>query len=304
MAPNPTCTICNKKVAARGKQGLSCGGCESAQHFNCLKLPAERKELYLSGKENYLCVKCKTKHRRSLSFVANTSEQPKDLNATTSEHSKDLNASKASDTQTQDSTNIASLLLVIEKLQRSVEQLENRLGSALDEIRSLKQNQSSNTVVEKPLDRASDKKDFTINGLVFSEGEDLRAIVNQVVQSADKSFELDPSTTVKRLPAKKTTPCPTVLISVRGKNFEILKKIRRRAVVGKDIGLNFCDKIYINESHSPATYRLFKEARILKSKGYKFVWVQEDKVLLRKEGHRIEHLKSQAHLESILNTSQ
>lgn len=123
---------------------------------------------------------------------------------------------------------------------------------------------------------------FTANGIPQSYNEDLTAIVETVVTAVAKDFKVDESTSIKRLESrapnhhsifvrvKKGSPQHKILVSARGK-----------CVAGRVVKQN-CNKVHVNESHSSLSYRLFKKAKALKVKGYKYVWIREDKVFARK----------------------
>lgn len=304
------CLVCKDRVAARGKPGLVCGGCQKSQHFECIKdLTEEAKDAYVSGKNNYLCSQCKSKHRASLSAVV-TPQQP--TNAGNSKKDKpvpviDLDQSRV---DKGDSEQVSTLLAVIKTLTSTVDTLNSQLAStqsqlaqALSEIERLK----SNNIADKKRVVASEKT-FTVNGVVAKEGEDLKQIVTDVIQHTDPDFVLEPTTVVERVKPKQPTAAPTILVKVKNDpssaNLKSFHKIKRRLVKGKDVGLDESDKIFVNESFPKATYDLYKKARSLINHGYKFVWVQEGRVLVREnEGGKVVRITSESQINS-LSTSQ
>lgn len=290
---SPNCAECNLKVTSRGKQGLTCASCDKAHHFDCLKISETRKSAILSGKDNYLCPQCKSRHRLSLSQVASTPVAPRQVE-------------KASAAATPEAEpQLTTLLAVIATLQKTVESLEERLTTALAQIDLLKVGSTPPAATKRPPTATNQggSKDYTLNGVEQEEGEDLSAKVTKVLQSVDNPFVLDSRAALRRLPSKSDSRPATILITVptESSNSKTLLKAKRRALVGKDVGLNSSEKIYINESLSQSTYKLFRKARELKTKGYKFVWVNNDRVLLRRtEGQKVEHLKNERQLFEII----
>lgn len=303
------CTTCKKKVTPRSAPGLSCAGCQKADHFSCLQITAEKKDRYLSGADNYLCPQCKSKHRVSLSFVA-TPPQQKSTSATSTGQGK--NSERAVPPKIDSQLNeplLSTLIALVSTLQKTVDSLEKRLLETLEQIAFLKADRSdlkSQRKSGKVQPDPNGKKSYTINGVTLTENENVKEIASSVLKYFDNTFEADDSIEVKRLPSKTASSTPTILVTLpltATPSITILKKANRRCVVGKDIGLATSEKIFINEAHSQGTYNLYKKARALKAKGFRFVWIQADRVLVKKEdGAKIVQLKNLSHLEELLSS--
>lgn len=294
------CTACSKKITPKANPGISCGGCGKAQHFTCLNLTAGKKESYLKGIDNYLCTQCKAKHRRSLSFTATT---PLNVPDPTTQPSRTSQSPIAQSNQSQPPSGtsdlIPTLIDLVNTLQRTVSSLELKLTEALKEIAVLRTSKDNpdNTHKRGKVTQSTSRgrRSYTINGVVCVEGENTDEIAEKTLKYFDSDFTIDKTVTTRRLPAKTASLTPTILITVptdHVKAVETLKKANRRSVLGKDINLPASDKIHINEAHEQRTYKLFREARKLKTKGYRFIWIQENRVLIKKaEGEKIIHLK-------------
>lgn len=84
-----------------------------------------------------------------------------------------------------------------------------------------------------------------------------------------------------------------------------MKTFKRRRLAGTDFNFSKSTNIYINESHPAPVYNLFKKARTLKTKGFKFVWIKDDRVLVRKaEGEKVLQIKDLAHIDTIIAENQ
>lgn len=113
--PTICCTVCKQSVSAKSKQGLTCGGCNKAQHFDCLKLTEEKKQAYLAG-EAYLCRPCHSKQRLSLSITASTpppSKSTRSAVAKKSNHNNINTNNKPSATTSTDKKRTIILLLLL-----------------------------------------------------------------------------------------------------------------------------------------------------------------------------------------------
>lgn len=224
---SPPCATYQQKVTARGKQGLVCSGCDQARHFECINITEERKQAILSGAECYLCSKCKSKQRLSLSFVASLPAAPKpDKKATVS---ASANSNATSKTSTSSKVAVAPVTtlsdpnegkLLVSKLLEEVNSLKNLVKALEDKLSvalSRPANPTSSVNKVKPNSAVTNVKHFSLNGVAAEDLEDNKALrdkVSHIVKSLDDKFELETSTTIKRLPAKPGGKSNTILISV------------------------------------------------------------------------------------------
>lgn len=298
----PNCRTCQQKVTARGKQGLTCGGCNRSDHFECIKVTEKRKSAILSGVESYLCTQCKTKQRLSLSIVASpqTSGSTSTAKKNHANHQEQYSTSEPIAEKAKEDQ-MTTLLSIISSLQESVKGLEQKLELALQQFETLKR--SKDTATAKTGDQEK-YINFTINGVSTECSSDPASTVVQIGKVVESTFELCTTSKVKKiLPNLKNKDHPTIFVSVRrgSKNHEVLKTLRRRKLSGKDLGFKDSKRIYINESYPAQTYTLLREANKLKAKGYQFVWVQDNRVLSRRaEGERIEQIRDSKHVQDLL----
>lgn len=264
------CTTCSKKVTPKAHPGISCAGCQKTQHFACLNLTPEKKENYINGKDNYLCVQCKAKHRRSLSFTVET-PSPRRASST--------NQPGPSTTQPDQ---LLALTSIIDTLKDTVASLESKLTEALNEIAALK---SEREKPHKKRDQTNPikTKSYTISGVPESAYSEPRTVVEKVLKTIDNSVELCSSAVVRKLTPKDKTLHPILLIDLKSDstNCSILDQLKRRKLSGKDVDIEVCEKVFVNDSLPSRVYQLYKKAKQLKQKGYRFVWVKDNRVLVR-----------------------
>lgn len=331
----PPCETCNQRVLARKKPGVTCVGCLKAQHFDCLSIPLEDQSDYTANIKVYHCKTCKTKHRMSMTFVASPTTTTKTTSATTSANTS-RTAAKANTTvggiptptptpTVPEPTPLAEsylqqtnhLLAIITSLQETVKNLETKLESALDEIRYFKEsgqtncsnNKKHSTKRRTPLHRGSSDpktRTFSINGLVRKDTENIREVVSQLITKLDVNFELADDTRITELPNAKLNSPSTILVSADkdSVNVKTFVSIKGKKLDPNLLGLKDCKALHFNENHPSAAYKLYKEAKLLKSNGYKFVWIQAGRVLARQEpGGKITQVKDHEHLSQLIHPS-
>lgn len=316
--PAPICEKCKTKVTARGKQGLTCVGCATSIHFECMSITETRKKAYLTNKECYTCGTCKSKHRLSLSIVADTSvvgesvggQSATKLPSTTSAaNNKTVNTCTCKHDSTNDNQ-IANLTAVVSSLQSVVQSLQQALTGALKEIASLKQdnktrvNRPTNTSKNDPTSTTASKRDFTVNGIPKDLATDPTAVVTNILKTLDNNFTLHPNTKITPLPTKsQEEQTSTIIISteVTSENCKLLDRNVRKKFEPVDFNLVSDKPIYINESHPKRLYQLYKSATKLFDKGFKYVWIQRGRVLARKtDGEKITQIRDLNHIEELL----
>lgn len=139
-----------------------------------------------------------------------------------------------------------------------------------------------------------------ISGVPILKGENLMNIVNNIAAKTGFSLlphDIDYIHRVRRFAPKsdhidansntQTSSIPNIIVrfTQRTKKNEMLAAIRaRRGLTTVDAGLNGPSKpIFVNDHLTPQNKLLYKQARLIsKEKGYKYIWLSECKILLRK----------------------
>lgn len=173
---------------------------------------------------------------------------------------------------------------LIKDLQDTVEKLSKQLQEALLQIAELK-TQRSNPSKESATPQFVR---YTLNGIQEQEDENVQTIVTKVVAATSGEFELDETTSVKRIPSKSDNH-HVIFLSVKNGSAQhkILEKAKKTRVSGRDGGIS-CGPIFLNEAHSSISYQLFKKAKILRTKGFRFEWLKNSRVVARKaEGEKV-----------------
>lgn len=282
------CHCCKSNITAARKPGVTCAGCQKSFHYNCADITEALKQQYSTGEKIFLCSSCAKKHRNSLS-ISRLSESPRQATPAP---------------VVPQSSSSEDLVAIIKSLQKAVTDLTEQLKKTDAEVAELKAAKNQPPSVSARTTPTSEPKPvlFTINGIPEEESEETRSIVEKVISAKIANFKLEAATTVKRLPSK-SNKSHTILIGVKkgSQQHKDIAQARRGPVsTGGDVGLQ-CDRIFINESHSTETYNLFRKAKLLKTKGFKFIWITEGRVLIKKEeGGRTTHIKSKEQLDKLL----
>lgn len=175
--------------------------------------------------------------------------------------------------------------------------LENQLKDSTNNIQSL-QHQSAMR------DQRERLNNLEITGVPVSKSENLYTILEAI--STKIGVPLPPETVdqihrVRKFPTSTSTPHssgfpPNIIIHFlqrRSKNEFLAAYKKRRILTTADLGLNGpSTPIYINDHLTPRNKLLLKQAREAgKEMGYKFIWIKDCKIFLRKsETSKIIHI--------------
>lgn len=137
----------------------------------------------------------------------------------------------------------------------------------------------------KELQRKQRLSTVEINNVPVQENEDLRKVVDQIHTSLQVSIKPD----FKQLYRNKNSKNKPIIVEYQKESdkklvFEAYKKYNNKNKNSK-LSLGIKDKriIYISESLSPTMKKLHFEARdLVKNYGYKFCWVSNGKIFVRK----------------------
>ncbi|XP_046671348.1 uncharacterized protein LOC124361342 [Homalodisca vitripennis] len=126
-----------------------------------------------------------------------------------------------------------------------------------------------------------------IQGIPVTPAEDVLGIVKEVGKALDVQISDAMVDACHRLGRQTGDNPPGIIVKfVRRFDKEALLKKRRvkRTLSTRHIGRSDDRPIYVNESLSPARRRLYAMARrVQKEKDFKFLWVRNGKIFLRKE---------------------
>lgn len=306
------CFECKSNITAQRKQGVECISCKKSLHYDCInQLTAEDKNSYSTGEKIFICTSCKPAHevtRRSISVISD----PAPVEHTTNQENNQLER-------------ITQLETLVYQLQNSLKDLTDQLRLARGEVTALKE--TSNSSLQELRDqsrlsgqqvaklkeilaakqgiavvgaaRTHQKVFFTVNGIPETSDEDVKSIVEKVLSAKTQNNVFDQTTIVRRLQSKSIAH-HSILVEVEQSSPSYQSIVSALgSLQGTDIGLD-CGQIFVNRSWPSSTYQLYRKAKILKTKGFEFVWLKDNKVLARKSsGGKVICIKSDSDIQGL-----
>lgn len=189
-----------------------------------------------------------------------------------------------------------------------------RIEEFIKEIDKLKsENTFLKTKVEtlearvEDLEMYSRRNCLEIQGVPEENGESVVEVVKKVGSALDFVIEdtmIDACHRIGRRTAGRDQPRGIIVKFVRRTDKELIMKRRRdrkRDFSTRHLDLPMDNPIYLNDSLSPARRRLLAQARqIRREKGFKYIWLRNGNILLRKEeGSPVIEIKTQADLREL-----
>lgn len=289
----PKCNKCHKNLTAVKYPGVVCSDCKIAFHRTCTTITDANWTLY-SRPQNpkvFLCVDClKTQRRLSLyaaTAAPTTSPLPKTKTTPAAPSKKPAEATRDDD---------------LKALRDQLTQVLQELKEAKARIAQLEARKVDPKAAEAPT-LAEGTSFFTINGIPKTDGEEVNSITETILSLKSPNFKLDGTATVTRLVSNSETH-HSILIGVRRGSplYQTFKKARGSRFKGEEAGFPAVRHIYVNESHTSLSYRLFKKAKALKELGFQFVWIRSSRVFARKTAEsKVIPINNDDVLEKLLN---
>lgn len=287
------CNVCDKPV--RGNQvSVQCSDCKNVFHAQCYKMSKAEVECLTADELPWRCTHCAATRRKSLRFDVDAQEGKFTL--------EDImqKITEIADYQKEQEANFnKSYELLSDKLQENTKSVtENNkaikeclqlIDGLVTENRSLKRKVSELEQKIEDIEQYSRLNTVEIHGVPESKNEDVLQIVKEVGKGL--AFEITESMidACHRLGRRSgpDSPPPGIIVKFvrRLDKEELLKKRRVKSNFStRHMNLPLDHPVYINEALSPARRRLFAEARkARKDKGYRFLWVRNGKIFLRRE---------------------
>ncbi|XP_046685216.1 uncharacterized protein LOC124370954 [Homalodisca vitripennis] len=207
--------------------------------------------------------------------------------------------------------------MLYSKVEENTVTLRDGMGKIEDYLREIEQLKSENVALKKhvvvletrieDLENYSRRNCVEIQGIPEEKEEQVSELVKKVGKALDVNITdsmIDACHRIGKKTSERNQARGIVVKFVRRTDKEELMKKRRekkRDFSTRHLGLTMDIPVYLNESLSPARRRLLAQARQLrKERGYKYIWLRNGNILLRKEEKApVVEIRTQADLNGL-----
>lgn len=318
------CGECNIRVAKQ-RPNMQCIDCKKWYHsVQCTKINELEERLLCEQKKPWSCKKCK---RLTISDLSNSRLQNRDSLSSMSRRSHNIHdghdfesiysllmdlKSEVAEIRS-DMTEVKSSLEFLNGMYEEQRQLNKVMGHMIDEVKSenKKLRNDLSFVQARLIEMEADKVSTNLNIFGAFERDDTEAILREkslkVLNFVENSVIPNNIVHIKTIPIQNKPPMLCVSLNNPGLVKKILSKRREVGNIDTQV-CRINDRktpIYINEHLPELAYKLFKEAKKCREKGFKYVWYQSGSVLLRRnDGGRVIKVRNSLHLQEILEETK
>jgi hypothetical protein len=146
-----------------------------------------------------------------------------------------------------------------------------------------------------------------ICGIPMVSGENLNNILENLGNVLKFKFQHDAVDVAHRLQVRANGSADIIVKFLRRSDANELVRLSRekKGFPASNLGFASVSRVYVNPSLTPLNKFLFREARLLRNKGCKYVWFQRGRVCIRKSsGERVHIINSENDLEEFVKTLQ
>ncbi|XP_046674812.1 uncharacterized protein LOC124363600 [Homalodisca vitripennis] len=287
------CDVCVKPVKSNQVK-LQCSDCKKEFHAQCYNYSRADVECLNAEGLPWRCKPCSAVRRKSLRFDAEVTEgsltledvmqkiieiadnqkkQEADFNKAYEHMNEKLEENTRSVIEHKES--IDKCLKIVDEIIAENNRLTRKVSELERKIEDMEQYSRLNAV--------------EIHGVPESKNEDVVQVIKDVGKGLDMDITDSMIDACHRLGRRSEpgSPPPGIILKFvrRLDKEELLKKRRVKSNFStRHMNWTMDQPVYLNESLSPTRRRLFAEARkAKKDKGYRFLWVRNGKILMRKE---------------------
>lgn len=193
-------------------------------------------------------------------------------------------------------TNMVEVNKELTTLKTDTHELKSANDRLFSELKAVRQE-----VVD--LQQYSRRSNVEIKGVPMVEGEDLIATVKTISVCVNAEIEETDIEIVHRVPTKNAEQQNIIAkFASRASRDKLLTAAKKQRLNVSALGFEGNDPIYINDHLCPANKILLGKAlKAKKEKNWKFTWVRDGKILMRKaEKSRVLHIKSAEDLAQVV----
>lgn len=285
------CGTCNSRFSGQQLK-VSCVDCKRDFHAKCVKMTKADIDTLESEKLDWRCFTCSTERRRSMKFDSACSSGT----VTLEDIMKELCNLKDTQKEHMNGFNEAIELLnsKVDELHKTVTVQSTKMEAYITRMNELEwENQRLKNAVEELQSRVEDSEQYSrvncveIHGVPRATNENVLAVVRQVGTAIGFQLSDEMIDNCHRLGgSREDRPAGVIVKFVRRFDKEkfLTMKRQKKDLTTRHLGFASDTPVYINEALCPARRRLYAQARqIKKEKHYKYIWLRNGKILLRKD---------------------
>lgn len=292
------CGKCTKSLK-NVKQRVECSDCKALFHCKCVNMSVDDVTYLNEQGQFWRCEVCSVERRKSLRVetMENVNYEDiykmfLDLKSKFVEVEKNLGQSLNSCHD-----QLIETTASIKSQNEEIVSLRASLDKALSENAMLRNTVSKLETRVEELEQYSRRNAFEVYGIPKTENENVINIVMKVGEALGVPIEETQIDACHRLKAPESGKPPGIIVKmVRRVDTELMlkKKREKKDFSTRHIGMAVDSPIYVNESLTPGNRRLLGATRAArKAKNYRYLWVRNGKILLRKDdGHEVVVVKS------------
>lgn len=191
----------------------------------------------------------------------------------------------------------------IQNAVRDIAEVKKTQVEANNEVRELRQQvfEMQQEIID--MKQYSRRNNLEIKGVPLAADESLPGVMLTIANCLKSSLRVDDIDVIHRVPTKdRNRPNIVVKFLSRKTRDELLVKAKKQRLTGSVLGFDANEPVYINEHLCPEYKVLLGKAiQTKRDKNWKFAWVSQGKILMRKtENARVVHIACDADLEKIV----
>lgn len=306
------CCVCSSYI--RDDNFITCKNCENKSHLDCAKNENKSKVLRSAKRFNpmaWLCVVCKDKKGEESSDNSDAGDDNTDIKKVLNElviiknNQNELMKTKDKIEEIQSSLEfICKQYDVMLEKQSKQEKLIKDLKVSIVKLTDLNKEKDEQIVFLNnkinELDQHQYSMDVEIHGVEVREDENVRDIVKNAADVLKLNNTLSNISDIYRIPTKRDTSVysPPIVLTFKSRDAReqwLNRKVTRTLKSGLILKDNSNKNIFVNERLSFFLKQLLWQTKQrAKDKDYKFVWVKNGKIFIRKnENHGIARIQNE-----------
>lgn len=310
-----SCKICNKNVSSR-QSGMKCGKCSMTFHSACARINEDQLNQILSNAMVWYCEKCRSENLNSSVITTDDDVSGATLNYITKKDMQSLINTVKNEILSELNTKFTTLLDSVNFCSNKITDFEANLKRVNEKLKLIDTYKEENDNLKIKINdlnkKICDMEDYSrrnnveIQGVPEVRGENVVEIVDKIGKNIGVNCELSQIDACHRVPSRNKERPKSIIVKFNSRlvkqNFVAAARVKRGSVTTSKLGYTSAPDtpIYVTDHLTPMKKDLlFKTKKFCRDNDFKYVWVNDSKILIRKaDNSRIIVI----HNEEFLNT--